>query len=1106
MSAQGQLAARRALERVTVALRSAAGERLGTGLVVSREGHVLTCHHVVAGLSEVCVVKARLEHDQQAIVRVDPDNLSADFDLAVLKVDWTEEHPFPLYPTEAVAHWYAIGFQDTDLGWEGGVTLAGTVALESETRYQAFCSGEDRSRSYRLPRSLHLRGDAIHGGTSGAAVIDADTHCVVGVVVSTLTDLKTPGAPVGRGVAVPLTVALNWPPLARLLQMNAALVPRYGAALNELGATRLLAAQRSVALGAMFDATELPRLRLRAGAAEILTQFLSGDATLLPVVGASGCGKSSLLALLANLPAVPFAVLLRGIDMQREDGSIAAQIDRALLEVAASVSDLESATPRTTAILLSDAVTQCRGRLVIFFDAMNEHDDSLVSVKHVTKSWLPASVKWLCDCGAKLVISCRSETWTQFFQGMERHMFHAPKESDAEVLPFGLVPRREGGVWVGDFTDVELDAMLSVYELHDPDDVLDRELARHPFFLYLAADAGESATSRLAIVEQALQRRIEDIARARKTEYVSSADVWPVVHAIAESLLCSGHQVLSLAAAREISVSLRLFSELVDVGILSRTGTGFRFRFDPYLESQQSRCLVLPDCANFVHSWEPAQISHPALRGAIAFAAERLLEDESASDVYRAIAVAAGPATLQAELLLEAGRLGEDGYGWRRKDWATFSESYRGRFKTPIVADPFRAALDALAASDWRALTQALLGRLDDQRPVIGRHNRESTVASLAGGCLTVLYLGHVPELCEALAANAGSLACSVLEVIATEDPQTFLDWALRSGAPSVLRVSVIDAVSTAAARADDAARRRAIDGLHTTLSSAAEPEADFRAALALRRLDPADLAAHEVLLGHFDAATGSRARSAALAHLFPLPAQRVGHLLERLIVCIDKPAAEWNIHYDGIERCALQALGRAEMIDAGFERIAAIAARSVGLNEDVDGLIATWVARAGHRHPGAARGQALSKLMGRCLDSGSEAAQFSCALAAFGDLSSTSAIEAAWRHMLVGRSLSERCLSWACRQVLQADDLSPAERLGLLLPLRAANGPAWDDGVIAGWRDIGWRNLREEVEVFQAVWRDLPAESVGPSVDAMQKALDDGWSLKDAIEFAADL
>jgi S1-C subfamily serine protease len=70
---------------------------LGSGVIVSREGHILTNHHVIAGMSEIQVQLADERAFPATLLGSDPT-----VDIAVLKISAPDLKPLPLGDSEGV--------------------------------------------------------------------------------------------------------------------------------------------------------------------------------------------------------------------------------------------------------------------------------------------------------------------------------------------------------------------------------------------------------------------------------------------------------------------------------------------------------------------------------------------------------------------------------------------------------------------------------------------------------------------------------------------------------------------------------------------------------------------------------------------------------------------------------------------------------------------------------------------------------------------------------------------------------------------------------------------------------------------------------------------
>lgn len=184
------------IKACTTAIADSAGNIRGTGFFVSREGHLLTCAHVVedAGGWE------RVRIDGEGVELVYLGNASRD-DFAVLKVPRKRDISVPLSLSFAPRdNFLTIGFGREDFP-EGG-SIEGSIT--DENPHAGFGN---------LPMvRLRVLADSqqIIGGYSGSPLFDVQSQAVVGIIAAYDNNYG--------GLAVPLkTVGEKWSDLEALL-------------------------------------------------------------------------------------------------------------------------------------------------------------------------------------------------------------------------------------------------------------------------------------------------------------------------------------------------------------------------------------------------------------------------------------------------------------------------------------------------------------------------------------------------------------------------------------------------------------------------------------------------------------------------------------------------------------------------------------------------------------------------------------------------------------------------------------------------------------------------------------------------------------------------
>jgi Do/DeqQ family serine protease len=159
---------------------------LGSGVLISPQGYLLTNHHVIAGAEEVRVMLFDGRHAPAAVVGADPET-----DLAVLKV--------ALEGLPAIALGNSDGLQVGDvvlaIGNPFGVGLTVTMGIVSAT---------GRSDLGLSTYENFIQTDAaINPGNSGGALVDAFGN-LVGVNTAIFTES---GGSQGIGFAIPVNLA-----------------------------------------------------------------------------------------------------------------------------------------------------------------------------------------------------------------------------------------------------------------------------------------------------------------------------------------------------------------------------------------------------------------------------------------------------------------------------------------------------------------------------------------------------------------------------------------------------------------------------------------------------------------------------------------------------------------------------------------------------------------------------------------------------------------------------------------------------------------------------------------------------------------------------------
>ena len=161
---------------------------LGSGVIVSNSGYILTNSHVVEAADNIEVALADTRRVNAKVVGIDPES-----DLAVLKID------LPKLP--------AITFGQPDGARVGDVVLAiGNPFGVGQTVTLGIVSALGRSHLGINTFENFIQTDAaINPGNSGGALVDANGHLIG---INTAIYSRTPGgASLGIGFAIPVSTA-----------------------------------------------------------------------------------------------------------------------------------------------------------------------------------------------------------------------------------------------------------------------------------------------------------------------------------------------------------------------------------------------------------------------------------------------------------------------------------------------------------------------------------------------------------------------------------------------------------------------------------------------------------------------------------------------------------------------------------------------------------------------------------------------------------------------------------------------------------------------------------------------------------------------------------
>jgi len=166
-------------------LQSGKSTSLGSGVIVSKEGHILTNHHVIANMTEIRVLLTDGRNVAAKLIGSDPNT-----DIAVLRIDTNDIQALPFGDSEAVFQGQQVVAVGNPYGLDGTATFGKVSATGRRT-------GNDSGLEY-------IQTDAaVNQGNSGGPLLNVRGE-IIGINSSIFT--KTGGWQ-GISFAIPSNTA-----------------------------------------------------------------------------------------------------------------------------------------------------------------------------------------------------------------------------------------------------------------------------------------------------------------------------------------------------------------------------------------------------------------------------------------------------------------------------------------------------------------------------------------------------------------------------------------------------------------------------------------------------------------------------------------------------------------------------------------------------------------------------------------------------------------------------------------------------------------------------------------------------------------------------------
>ena len=538
------------------------GAVLGTGFVIDDNGTVLTCHHVVDGLTSV-----QLHGPDGSVRNVRGADIVAapEIDLALIRTAASFGAPLTLVSDAfATTRYWAKGFHRLSGAVRDAFPVQGNIIGRTSISYQGETS------DYRIDDVFVLRDDFIDPGLSGAPVLDLDAGVVVAVVSTKFISESWNG-----GFAVPIGHARGNPTLRAAVERNQSVVPAFGPYLNAPAARALCTQATESGLGNLAQLRNVDlRRRVRRKATEgAMAAFLDGDSPILALVGQSGVGKSTEMAALAlRLPGR--ALLLRGSALPRESavGGLGEAIRAAVNGVRGKRALPDDVDELMTRALAPD------GGLVVLLDALNEAPFD----GRGFEEWIGNTRFWLRGTTGRLVVSCRSELWGDLVGRALAAQFDNRTPTVISLAGF------------------DVDEYRAALDIYGSVAASDSPVLRLPLVLGLLSRS-QADTHRPLEGNISLNRAIEEYVTETARKLAARGTGAPLsVHvmqsrlvAIAELMWKQDRDAVDMTSLGNVLGITSVIDDLVSEGIMAATPSGLRFVYDDVGDWLQARAFDL---------------------------------------------------------------------------------------------------------------------------------------------------------------------------------------------------------------------------------------------------------------------------------------------------------------------------------------------------------------------------------------------------------------------------------------------------------------------------------------------------------------------------------
>ncbi len=275
-------------------VQSQKSNNLGSGVIVSEQGYIITNAHVVEAADEIEVALADNRRAKAKVIGTDPET-----DLAVIKID------LPKLP--------AITFGRSEQAQVGDIVLAiGNPFGVGQTVTFGIISALARRQGINTFENFIQTDAAINPGNSGGALVDISGN-VIGI--NTAIYSRTPGgASLGIGFAIPAATAKQV--LDQLVQTGTVTRGWIGVAVQELtpelAESMKISQQRGTLISEVFGSTPADQAGVKSGDVLIAVDGkpVTDSAGMLTLISAIVPGSSATLRLIRAQKEVDLKVIV----------------------------------------------------------------------------------------------------------------------------------------------------------------------------------------------------------------------------------------------------------------------------------------------------------------------------------------------------------------------------------------------------------------------------------------------------------------------------------------------------------------------------------------------------------------------------------------------------------------------------------------------------------------------------------------------------------------------------------------------------------------------------------------------------------------------------